>query len=391
MNNIKIITKFLKDNNSDAYLVYDFRGSNFVGRQALGINPHTTRRWVGFVKADGSIIYVIPRIEITQFEDVDAKKFLYSSYQEFNDILKNQISSFKKLNAEISENNEIAVSDIVPSGFVQLLRSFNPNLIIESSANLTSQIAATWKDVGLQTHLEASKDITEIKDLAFNFVKKSLSENKIITDYDVRLLIIEEFKKRNLYTEEDICIVSTNERTGDAHYFPTKEKNHVIEKNSVLLLDIWAKKNIDGAVYSDSTFMAWIGPDKVPFHVEEIWDIVSTARDIGINMVLKNSEAGLMGFKIDKKVREFIVSKGYGDNFIHRTGHSIDTNDHGSGADIDNFEKKDTRKLIPDSGFSIEPGIYLKEFGIRSEVNMYIDKNGKASVTTFLQKELKVI
>lgn len=195
-----------------------------------------------------------------------------------------------------------------------------------------------------------------------------------------------------MIVDEDLCVVATNERTADPHYLPTKNNNHLIEKNSLLLIDIWAKQNKKDAIFADSTFIAWIGPDDIPGEVQNIWKIVTGARDAGVSFIQENCKSGVSGFEVDKVVRSHIEERGFGEKFIHRTGHAIDTSDHGKGANIDNFEICDTRKLILGSLFSIEPGIYLKNnFGIRSEINIYIDENLNPTVTTFKQDSILVI
>lgn len=375
----------------DAYLVYDFRKSNYVGRQVLELSIHTTRKWVALLKKDGTFTYLLPIIEKGLFKDIEGEKRYFSSYTDFNKHLKEMLDGVNNLALEISPNNDIPVQDIVPAGFIELLKSLRPDMKLSSSANLTQYVSALWGSKGFLSHVEATKDLTEIKDIVFEYVGQALKENKTVTDYDVTQLITAEYKRRNLYTDEYISIASTNERTGDPHYWPNEKNNHVIEKNSIFLIDIWAKKTTENAVFSDSTFMAWIGPDPVPVKFLEVWNIVKEARDIGIQFVFDNINNDLMGYQIDRVVRDYIIGKGYGDFFVHRTGHSIDVNDHGSGADIDDFEKHDTRKILPDTGFSIEPGIYLPEFGVRNEIDMYVDKDNKPQVTTFKQDELTII
>jgi Xaa-Pro dipeptidase len=205
-------------------------------------------------------------------------------------------------------------------------------------------------------------------------------------------LILQEYKQHNLITAGDTCIVATDERSADPHYFPSQERNFPIAQNSVLLIDIFAKLNQANSVYADCTFMSWIGPAQVPAEVQKVWQVVKGARDLAVEFVQRNCARGnLRGFEIDRAVRKFITAQGYGPYFIHRTGHSLDQSDHGNGTNIDDFETHDTRKILPDTSFTIEPGIYLSRFGIRSEINVFIDSAGQSQVTTFKQDEMQII
>lgn len=383
-------SNLLKGENVDAYIAYDFRGNNYIARKVLDFDKHTTRKWVCIVSTEG-LTWIIPAIEESHFNEVEGTKLVYKTYQEFEMHVSEQVVSLYLVALDVSENNNIAAADIVPSGFIELIKKRNSNLKVTSASNLTQKITSAWGAAGLETHKKATYTINLIRDEAYELIKKSLRDKKEISDFEVTEFILKRYEEEKVFTEDEVCIVSTNERTGNPHYFATKDRSNIITPNSVLLFDMWVKdiKN-PKAIYSDSTFMAWIGPDPVNPRVQEIWDVVREARDIGINLVLEKA-TDLEGWEVDRAVRDFVISKGYGDYFVHRTGHSIDTQEHGSGADLDDLEKKDTRKLIPDSGFSIEPGIYLKEFGVRSEVDMYINEDGEPEVTTFIQNELFLI
>jgi Xaa-Pro dipeptidase len=375
----------------DAYLVYDFRGSNFIGRRVLNFTTFTTRRWIALFTKDGQFHLVIPKLEESLFAGIEATKHVYVTHGQYRQAVADVLAGQKKVALEYSPHNDIPVLDILPAGFVELLRELAPEAELVSSANLTQYLAATWGEVGLASHRSASKHLEEIVRLAWAHVKEALAAGTPLNDYQMRQFIAAEYKKRGLYSEDDTCIVSTNARNGNPHYWPTAEENYPIEPNSLLLIDIWAKHLTDGAVYSDSTFMAWIGPDPVPERVQTLWNLARDARDAGINYVLEHQDKEMHGCEIDSVVRKVIEDGGYGEFFVHRTGHSIDSNDHGNGANIDDFETHDTRQILPDTAFSIEPGIYLKDLGFRTEIDMYVHPDGHAEVTTWKQDELELL
>ncbi len=377
----------------DAYLIYDFRGSNHVGRGVLGFDVHTTRRWLALITKDGSVHFIIPKIEESLFSNVVAeKKHIFTTYLDFQEILKTVLSGCKTVALDYSPENNIAVLDVIPAGFMELIKKLVPEVKLVPAAEISQNLASIWGTKGLDSHRQAAKLLKTIADEAMEFVSKSLKDGKAVRDLDVEKLIIKRYGENNLLEDHgNICIVSTNERASNPHYFPTEEENYPITQNSVILFDMWAKLDQPGSIYGDITLMGWVGPDPVPQKVQEVWEVVKGGRDIGIQFIKDNISKGVQGFEVDRVVRDFIDSKGYGDYFVHRTGHSIDTNTHGSGTNNDDFESKDTREIIPDTGFSIEPGVYLPEFGVRSEIDMYIHSDKEAEVTTYLQEELFIL
>lgn len=376
----------------DAYMVYDFRGSNHIGRGVLNFNTHTTRRWLALITKTGQTHFIIPKIEESLFNGAAATKDVFTTYEEFQEIIKTLLSDCKTVALDYSPDNNIAVLDVVPAGFKELIKTLLPEIKIVPAAEISQHLASIWGKKGLETHRVAAKLLKEIADEAMEFVTKSLKDKKMITDFDVESLITQRYLDQNMLEDHgNICIVSTNQRASNPHYYPTETENYPIEADSVILFDMWAKLNQPGSIYGDITLMGWIGPNPVPEKVQEVWEVVKGGRDAGIQFIKENISKGIQGFEVDRQVRDFITSKGYGDYFIHRTGHSIDTNTHGSGANNDDFESKDTREIITDTGFSIEPGVYLSEFGVRSEVDMYIHPDKTAEVTTLIQRDLFIL
>jgi len=385
------IKDILKQLDIDCYLIYDFRGSNYIGRRIIEFTNPTTRRWIALYTKDRELQLVIPKLEESIFADVQAEKHIYATYEEMQAILKKLLSSYKTIAMDFSPENGIPVIDVIPHGFYTMVQSINLKAKLVSSADLTQYLSSTWNKTQYASHKTAALLLTEIVQKALSEIKGQMKSGKTVTDYDIEQFILGEYKKNNLVTEPHLAVVATDMRASNPHYWPTEKKNYVIKPNSLLLLDIWAKLDEKDAIFADITQMAWIGPEKVPTKVQEVWEVVRDARDIGIEYVMNHAKKDIQGYEVDREVRKYIESKGYGKYFVHRTGHSIDSNDHGNGANIDDYETHDLRVLLPHTGFSIEPGIYLPEFGVRSEINMYISEDKKGEVTTPRQTELFIV
>ncbi len=383
--------QLLKKLDIDCYLIYDFRGSNYIGRRIIGFTNPTTRRWIALYSQNKELQLIIPRLEESIFAEVTAEKHVYETYEEMQAILKKLLSSYKTIAMDFSPENGIPVIDVIPHGFYTLIQSLTPKAKIISSADLTQYLSSTWNKTQYASHKKAALLLTEIVQKALAEIKRLLKSGKTVTDYAIEQFILGEYKKNNLITEPHLAVVATDARASNPHYWPTEKKNYAIKPNSLLLLDIWAKLDEKDAIFADITQMAWIGPEKIPARVQEVWEVVRDARDKGIAYVMSNIGKDIQGYEVDREVRNYIESKGYGKYFVHRTGHSIDSNDHGNGANIDNYETHDLRALLPHTGFSIEPGIYLPEFGVRSEINMYITEDKKGEVTTPPQTELFIV
>ncbi|HET9947100.1 MAG TPA: M24 family metallopeptidase [Patescibacteria group bacterium] len=388
---IEKLSAILQDMHIDAYVGYDFRGSNYNLKNTIGFHSHTTRRWVGIITASGTLHLIIPKLEESIFAQIEAEKHIYITHQEFSDALSSLVKDMKVIATDFSGTNDIPVMDVIPAGFKELLEKSAPQAKIVTSANIAQKIAATWGEKGYASHKKAADSMAKIVHAGWDFVREARRNKKEITDLDVENFILEQYKTHHLVVEPNVCIVSTNQHASNPHYWPTEENHFPIKPNSLLLFDVWARSEEVGSIYTDVTYMAWIGPDEVPAKVKEVWETVRDARNAGVHFVKENFKKGIQGCQVDDVVRDVIEKKGYGKYFVHRTGHSIDTNDHGAGTNIDNFETKDTRDIVTDTGFSIEPGIYLPEFGVRSELDMYIHPDGTAEVTTWKQEELEII
>jgi len=299
------------------------------------------------------------------------------------------LAPYKRLAMQYSPQNAIFLIGLVDAGTVELVRSFGHE--IESSGNLVAEFEATWTDEQIKSHFYARDHIDQITEAAFKEIGRRV-RNGGTHEFEIQQWIMDRFRREGLTPGPDMPIVAVNQNSGNPHYEPRAERSAPIREGDLVLLDIWGKRQEEAnAVFYDITWMGFVG--KAPSDRQrEIFEVVRGARDVGIKAVQSGIASGrkMAGWEVDQAVREHITQKGYGKYFVHRTGHSISTTVHGNGANMDNFETHDERQLMPNSCFSIEPGIYLPEFGVRSEVNMLVRK-GSAEVTGRIQKDLVLI
>jgi len=267
----------------------------------------------------------------------------------------------------------------VDAGTVELVRSFGPNIV--SSGDLVQTFEATWDDEQWAMHLEAAKHTRSAYDVAFGLIQKRVRNKEEVRESHVIQAILDHFDANGVAADHaPICGV--NAHSGDPHYSTTPETDSVIGAGDFVLVDLWAKCKKPRAVYSDLTRVAYVGAD-VPTKVREVFAIVAKARDAAIERVKRAFAAGeaLFGWQVDEAARSVIDTAGYGANFVHRLGHSIGQEVHGNGANMDGLETREDRKVLRRTCFSVEPGIYLPEFGVRSEVDVFVDKDGNVHVT----------
>lgn len=379
---IKKIQESLKQEQIEAWLFYNFRESNIFATRILDLpsHIHQTRRYFYLVPANGTPRKLLHAIEAGNLDSLPGEKEIYLSWQSLSDGLKKILSGYKQVAMEYSPMNAIPYVSNVDGGTIELVRSCGVEVI--SSANLVQYFEARWDEEQRKDNFETAKHLREIVDLTFGMIKKSVSSESSITEYDVQQFMLSEFRNRDLITEDDPnCSVNIN--SANPHYEPTAETHLPIKKGDFVLIDLWAKKNKPNSVYADITWTGYVG-EKVPDEYEKIFQIVGAARDAALDLARKALAEGkeIYGSQLDDTARSVIVASGYGEYFIHRTGHSIGQMIHGNGANLDNLETKDDRKIIPLTSFSIEPGIYIPgKFGIRSEIDVYVGESGEVIVT----------
>jgi len=370
----------------DGWLFYDFRGRDPIAQRILDLpEGMRTRRWFYFVPAKGTPKKLVHKIEAQSLAALPGDTLYYAGQDELRKNIGKMLGRAKNVAMQYSPKNAIPYVAMVDAGTIEVVRGSGVKVV--SSADLVQKYEACWSDEQLESHQSAGAVIDRIVRGAFHHAAMNVREKRTITEYDLKVWILSEFQAAGIWTEEgpDIAV---NANASDPHYGPTAESAAPIREGDLLLLDVWGKKKTPGSVYYDITWVGYLGA-KVPEKYAKVFGIVREARDKAVDLILKNIAAGkpLQGWQVDKAARGVIEKAGYGKYFFHRTGHSIGEKVHGNGANMDGLETHDVRHLIPRTCTSIEPGIYLPEFGIRSEVNMYIDEQ-EARVTGAVQKEI---
>ncbi len=378
--NLQAIQQALQQAGLDGWLMGDFRGNNPLARRILGLDTQltTTRRWYYFVPAQGSPSKVVHRIESAVLDALPGEKRVYLRWQELELALRELVAD-KRIALEYSPRNAIPYVSRLDAGTIELVRSFGAEPV--SSADLIQQFEAVWSPQQWQLHLQAAQHTDQAFRVAFGFLAERLRRGQPVRESEVQAEILRYFAENHLITDHP-PIVAAGRHSADPHYTITPATDAVIVTGQLVLIDLWAKVNHADAVYSDLTRVAWTG-EIVPPHVEKIFAIVAQARDAVIERVRQAFARGeaICGWQLDDVARQVISDAGFGHYFLHRTGHSIGREVHGNGANLDNLETHDERRILPGTCFSVEPGIYLDEFGIRSEVNVFVDWQGQVHIT----------
>jgi Xaa-Pro dipeptidase len=387
---IESLQKALQQDKLDGWLFYSFRGSDPIAENILRLDhaKFTTRRWFYFVPAKGTPQKIVHAIETGTLDSLPGDKHVYLPWQQLHDNLREALRGMKKVAMQYSPLNTIPYISRVDAGTVELVRSFGVD--VASSADLVQVFEAVWSDEQLQSHLDAAKHMREIVDEIVKEVRRRIREHAAIHEVGIQDFILKEFDRRHL-TAGHPPIVAINAHSADPHYAPNLEENLPMNKGDFLLVDMWSKQKLPHAVYDDITWTYFIG-ESVPAEHVKIFNVVRDGRDAAIKAVQKRYASGevLYGWQIDDEARKSITEAGYGQYFLHRTGHSIHEEVHGNGANIDNLETQDGRRLMARTCFSIEPGVYLKgNFGVRSEIDMYL--SDKEAIVTGQPIQTEVI
>jgi Xaa-Pro aminopeptidase len=370
----------------DGWLFYDFRGRDPIAQRILKLpEGMRTRRWFYFVPARGTPRKLVHKIEAQALESLPGETSYYAGLQELEKGLSKILGRAKNVAMQYSPKNAIPYISMVDAGTIEMVRGVGAKVV--SSADLVQKYEACWTDEQLRSHEEAGRAIDIIMRGAFQHAAKCVRERTTLTEFEVKQWIQGGFEAAGLHTEEGPD-VAVGAHASDPHYGPTPETASPIRNDDLLLLDVWGKLKAPGSVYYDITWVGYLGK-KVPGKYAKVFRAVKDARDKAVDLICSSAAAGkpLQGWQVDKATRAVIEKAGYGKYFFHRTGHNIGESVHGNGANMDGLETYDVRRLIPRTCTSIEPGIYLPEFGIRSEVNVYIDERS-ARVTGAVQKEI---
>lgn len=373
--NLEAYQKAIAREGLDGWLLYDFQGSDIIARRLLNISDklHLSRRWFYFIPVTGTPKKLSHKIEPDSLAHLPGERKLFASWKDLDEGLKWALGSSKRVAMNYSPRNSIPYVSRVDAGTVELVRSVGVDVI--SAKDLIQQFEAVWTAAQLETHVRAAKALRSIVDETFAHVGELLGSGKKPTEYEIQQYIVGRYGHYNLWSDTD-PIVAVGSHSGNPHYGPEPTGSSVIKKDDFLLIDIWARETPEDGVYADITWTGFLGP-KVPEKNEKIFQIVRGGRDAALKLVEETIRAGkpLQGADVDDAARNYIAAAGYGEYFIHRTGHNIGRNVHGNGANMDNFETKEERKVLPRTCFSIEPGIYMSDFGVRSEIDVYVTDN----------------
>jgi Xaa-Pro dipeptidase len=379
----------LRERNVDAWLFYDHHHRDPIAYRVLGLPESlmVTRRWFYLIPAQGEPRKLVHKIEVGHLDCLPGEKRSYAAWQELFDGLKHLLASYKDIAMQYSPNNGVFTISLVDGGTLELIRGLGKNIV--SSGDLIALFEATLSEEQIKSHFAARDAVDEITAAAFQEIGRR-ARNGGTNEFEMQQWILEAFRRENLITG-DPPVVAVNKNSGDPHYGPSSAKSASIREGDFLLLDIWAKKNVPNAVYYDITWTGFIG--KAPSdRVQEVFQVVRDARDIGAKFVQESIAGGktIAGYQVDQAVRGKVKLAGLGNYFVHRTGHSIGTEVHANGANMDDLEIHDERRVLPNSLFSIEPGVYFPEFGVRSEINILV-RSGQAEVTGRMQREVVII
>ena len=378
--------KDLREAKVDGWLFYDFRGRDPIAQRILNLPPGMrTRRWFYFVPAKGTPKKLVHKIEAGALAAMPGETLYYAGQKELRDGVKKALGRARKVAMQYSPKNAIPYVAMVDAGTVELVRSWGTKVV--SSADLVQKYEACWSKEQLESHLAAGRAIDRIVSEAFRHAAQCVREKKALNEYELQQWILKQFEEEGIATEEGPD-VAVNSNASDPHYGPTREKSSPIREGDLLLLDVWGKQKNAGSVYYDITWMGYLGA-KVPEKYAKLFRLLREARDRAVELIQTSVKKGrpLQGWQVDKAARGVVEKAGYGKYFFHRTGHNIGTSVHGNGVNMDGLETHDDRHLIARTCNSVEPGVYLPEFGMRTEVDVYVDEK-EARITGAVQTEI---
>jgi len=386
MIDIREVQEQLNRAHIDGWLLYDFQGLNPIAKKLVGLEAGMlTRRWYFWIPKQGDPCVLCHRIEQFGFTSLNTPVRTFKSWQEMIESLKNMLEGHETIAMEYSPLCSIPYVSRVDAGTVEAIASFGKR--VTSSADLVQYFQSRWSQRQFQMHLEASRLLMRILFDTFQSVGEALRRRTRLTEFATQQAMLEKFRQNGLVTFSP-PIVAVNQNSGNPHYEPSETASAEIRSGDLLLVDLWGKMDKPESVYADYTWVAYLG-NSIPEKVQTVWQVVSGARDAGVAFVKASYPSKeIQGWQVDKVARSYIAEREYGDFFIHRTGHNIGEDDHGTGANMDSLETKDERHLIANTCFSIEPGIYLPEFGIRSEVNVYLEQNDVVVTGDPIQTEI---
>jgi Xaa-Pro dipeptidase len=376
----------LRADGLDGWLLYDFRGLNPIAAEMTRVahqNGHlATRRWYYLIPATGEPRGLVHAIERDALAHLPGKTERYAGREQLDAGIRRLVAGWRRVAMEYSPNCAIPYIARVDAGTVELVRQAGVEVV--SSGDLVQRFLAVWDDRAMETHREAAEKLYRIKDRAFAEIGRRLASGIDTTELDIQAQMVGWFRTEGLVSDSPPN-VSAAENAGNPHYLPTATVHRAIHPEELVLLDLWGKVERPGAVFADITWVGYTGRQPADRHVRA-FAAACAARDAAVALVQRATAAGqeLRGWQVDRAASSVLRSAGYGDRILHRTGHSLGEDVHGTGVNMDDYETHDDRRLLIGTGFTIEPGLYFDDFGVRTEINMIVQAR-EAVVTGPLQ------
>ena len=385
---IAAIQSALREDGLDGWLLYDFHGSNPIARGVARLDSTgklTTRRWYYLIPSSGEPRALVHVIEPSSLAHLPGSRTLYADRQALSDGVAKILKGCRRVAMEFSPLGAIPYVSRVDAGTVDAVRALGAEVV--SSGDLVQRFEAVWDDAALDTHRDASARLYRIKDRAFALIGDRLRSRTPSHEFEIQQAMVGWFEEEGLVTD---CppVVAAGESGANPHYLPTASQSRPIRPGDPVLIDLWGKRETPGAVFADITWMAYAGAE-VPDEYADAFRVAASARDAAVTVVRKAASTGqdLRGWEVDRAARDVIDQGGLGRHFVHRTGHSLGEAVHGNGVHMDDYETHDDRRLLPGTGFTIEPGLYFTTFGIRTEINVFFGPDD-ATVTGPVQTEI---
>ena len=372
--NVSAIQAALRGQGLDGWLLYDFRGTNAIALDVTGVGRQgghlASRRWFYLIPATGEPRKLVHAIESHALEHLPGTTGRYAGREQLESGLRQLLTGQRRVAMEYSPGAAIPYVSRVDGGTIELVRDLG--IEVASSGDLVQQFSAVWNEADVASHLAAADKLYRVKDRAFDELARRIRNNVSTTEYDIQQLMVSWFGEEGLVSDAPPVVAAEN-NAGDPHYLPTEGTTRPIHANELVLLDLWAKLEHAGAVFADITWVGYTG-QQVPDRRAAAFTAVRDARDAAVDLVQQRTRAGeeLRGFEVDRAASAVLRQAGYGPAILHRTGHSLGTAVHGNGVNMDDYETHDDRRLLPGTGFTIEPGVYFSDFGVRSEINMIV-------------------
>jgi Xaa-Pro dipeptidase len=381
MFDLGLVQDALRDYGFDGWLLYDFRGNNPLARRILNLDARKpgSRRFFYFVPAQGPPTKLVHRIETGALDHLPGDTSVYLRWQELEAGVASMVAGRSKVAMEYSPRNANPYISRVDAGTIELVRSAGVEVV--PSGDLVSRFESIWDDHQWAMHQEAAGGCRAAYDVAFGLIAERVRADGSVMETEVQRAILDHFHANGLFTDGP-PIVGVGPHSGDPHYETSRQTDAPIRLHDYVLIDLWAKVDRPDGVYADYTRVGYVG-ETVPTSYDNLFRVVVDAREAALALVKEAFAAGrpIRGKELDDAARRVIENAGYGNYFTHRTGHNIGREDHGNGTHLDNLETRDDRLIIPRTCFSIEPGIYLPEFGVRTEIDVFIDAAGQVHVT----------